>query len=37
MKSRTGLDAGGSLISAGSTGKETVEAGVGNDTTLKEE
>ena len=32
MKSRTSFDAGGSLVSAGGIGKETVEAGVGNGT-----
>ena len=31
LKSRTGFDAGGSLLSAGGTSKETIEAGVGND------
>ena len=32
MKFHAGFDAGGSLVSAGGTGKETIEAGVGNDT-----
>jgi len=30
MKSRTGFDAGGSVVSAGGTGEVTVETGVGN-------
>ena len=32
LKSRTGFDAGGSGVSIGGTGKETVEAGAGNGT-----
>ena len=32
LKSRTGFDSAGSLVSAGNTGEETVEAYVGNGT-----
>jgi len=35
MKSRTGFDAGGSVVSAGGTGEVTVETGVGNGTDSK--
>jgi len=32
LKSRTGFDTGGSLVSLGITGEKIVETGVGNDT-----
>ena len=37
MKSRTAFNAGGSLVSVGDTGEETVEAGVSNGTNSKGE